>query len=106
MKMKKNKKYKRTLREDIQMIIRGYKLIWRMSPAIIMWRMAYVATLQISPYFALYMSALLIDELTAGASTERLLTLAVITVVGSLLVNIFSQNIIGRQAAKHDIVHW
>ena len=68
--------------------------------------MAYVATLQISPYFALYMSALLIDELTAGASTERLLTLAVITVVGSLLVNIFSQNIIGRQAAKHDIVHW
>ena len=106
MKMKKNKKYKRTLREDIQMIIRGYKLIWRMSPAIIMWRMAYVATLQIAPYFALYMSALLIDELTAGASTERLLTLAVITVVGSFLVNIFSQNIVGRQAAKHDIVHW
>ncbi len=102
----KNKKYKRTLREDIRMIVRGYKLVWNMSPPNFIWRMAYVSSLQISPYFALYMSALLIDELTAGASAERLLTLAVITVVGSLLVNIISQNIVGRQAAKYERIQW
>ena len=100
------KKYKRTLREDIRMIVRGYKLVWQMSPANFLWRMAYVTSLQISPYFSLYMSALLIDELTAGASAERLLTLAAITVVGSLIVNIISYNIIGRQAAKYERVQW
>lgn len=104
--MKKNRKYKRTLREDIRMIVRGYKLVWKMSPMNVVWRMAYVASLQISPYFSLYMSALLIDELTAGASAERLLMLAVITVVGTLAVSIVSQNLIGRQAAKYEAIQW
>lgn len=104
--MQKQKKYKRTLREDILMIVRGYKLVWQMSPMNCVWRMAYVASLQISPYFTLYMSAMLLDELTAGASAERLLTLAVITVLGSLAVNIFSQCIVGRQAAKYEQIQW
>lgn len=104
--MKKHKKYKRTLREDIRMILRGYKLVWKMSPMNFVWRMAYVTSLQIAPYFNLYMSALLVDELTAGATAERLLTLAFITVIGSLLVNIVSQTVIGKQAAKYDRVQW
>lgn len=104
--MKKTKKYKRTLREDIRMIVRGYQLVWKMSHMNVIWRMAYVATMQIFPYFSLYMSALLIDELTAGASAERLLTLAVITVVGSLACNILCQNIVGRQAAKYEQIQW
>lgn len=100
--MKKNKKYTRTLREDIRMILRGYKLVWQMSPANFLWRMAYVTTMQISPYFTLYMSAWLLDELSAGASAERLLTLAAVTVIGAMLISILNQNVVGRQAAKYE----
>ncbi len=102
----KKKKYKRTLREDIRMIGRGYKLVWKMSPRLFVWRIVYSASLQISPYFALYMSALIVDELTAGASAERLLSFSAVTVIGSLLVNVISQTVIGRAAAKYDRIQW
>lgn len=104
--MKKNKKYERTLREDIRMILRGYRLVWQMSPANFLWRMAYVTTMQISPYFALYMSALLLDELTAGAPAERLLMLAAVTVIGSMLISIINQDVVGRQAVKYETLQW
>ena len=104
--MKKNRKYKRTLREDLRMIVRGYKLVWQMSHMNVIWRMAYVTSMQITPYLTLYMSALLIDELTAGASAERLLTLAVITVVGTFAANMLCQHVVGRQAVKYENIQW
>lgn len=88
------------------MIVRGYKLVWQMSRMNVIWRMAYVTSMQITPYLTLYMSALLIDELTAGASAERLLTLAVITVVGTFAANMLSQHIVGRQAVKYENIQW
>ena len=104
--MKKNRKYKRTLREDLRMIVRGYKLVWQMSHMNVIWRMAYVTSMQVAPYLTLYMSALLIDELTAGASAERLLTLAVITVVGTFAANMLCQHVVGRQAVKYENIQW
>ncbi len=100
------KKYKRTLKEDIALIVKGYKLLWKMSPANVMWRFLYCISFYVSPFFSLYMSSLLINEIVAGASFERLLTLSVITVSGNLFLKLLSQTVIGRFAVDYEQVQW
>lgn len=102
----KNKKYKRTLREDARLIIKGYKLLWKMSPANVIWRFLYCISYYIAPYFSLYMSALIIDEIVAGADFKRLFTLAIITVTGNFALNILAQTVIGRVAIHYERVQW
>ncbi len=86
MKEKKNKYSGNSLKKDTALILRGCKLLWEISPAHMVWFTVYTVFVQIAPYFALYMSAMLVDEIVAGAPVPRLITLAVITVGGTLLL--------------------
>ncbi len=103
--MKKNK-YKRSFKEDIKLIAKGYKILWKMSPANVIWRFLYCISYYIQPYFGLYMSALIIDEIVAGASYDYLFRLAIITVVGTLALNLIAQTLVGRMAVHYERVQW
>lgn len=103
--MKKNK-HKRTLREDIRLIVKGYKILWKMCPANVVWRFVYCISINLAPYFSLYMSALVIDEIVLGAEFNRLLTLAIITVAGNFILNILAQTIVGRIAVDYEHAQW
>ena len=96
MKKKKNKYSGNGMKKDLALIGRGCKLLWEISPAHMIWFTVYTVFKQILPYFALYMSALLVDEIVAGAAVPRLITLAVITVGGTLLLDLV-QHLLARK---------
>ena len=95
MKNRKNKHSGNGIQKDLALIGRGCRLLWEISPAHMIWFTVYTVFKQILPYFALYMSALLVDEIVAGAPVPRLLTLAVITVGGTLLLDLI-QHLLAR----------
>ena len=96
MKEKKNKYSGNGIKKDLALIGRGFKVLWEIHPAHMIWFTVYTVFKQILPYFALYMSALLVDEIVAGAPVPRLITLAVITVGGSLLIELI-QHLLARK---------
>lgn len=89
-------KDKRTLREDGRILIRGCKLLFEIWPK----HTAYLLICQmiscVSPYFSLYMSALLVNELSNTCDGKRLFLLALITVFGLLAINVLNRILNGR----------
>lgn len=87
---------KRTLREDWKLILRGVRLCWQISPKFMVYRVACVLEQRISPYFATYMSALLVNELAGKCDPARLARLAFITVLGTLAISVGKSVLNGR----------
>lgn len=98
-------KQKRTLKENIRMVLKGYKLLFRLSPINMVWRTINCIAQQLTPYLTLYMSALIINELIAGADIQRLLTLVLITVGGQFLIATII-NFINWKAYQYESVMW
>lgn len=84
----RNKKNRRSLTTDLGLILRGYRVLYEVCPQNILWGTINSIAQQFAPYFTLYLSAEIINQLVAGASFQTLLTLALITVIGQLLLNI------------------
>ncbi|HBA50554.1 MAG TPA: hypothetical protein DCZ91_22710, partial [Lachnospiraceae bacterium] len=84
----KNKKNRRSLRTDIGLILRGYRVLYETCPQNIIWATINAVAQQFAPYFTLCLSAEIINQLMAGASLRTLLLLALATVTGQLLLNI------------------
>ena len=81
MKRKKEQK-KRTLREEWALLWRAVRLWNRIMPHFWFWQILCTILETFSPYFALYMSARMINELTGTCDFSRLLRLAGVTVGG------------------------
>ena len=101
----KNKAFKRSLRQDIAMIVRGYKTLYEICPKNMIYRTFYCIICTVIPYFPLFMSARLIDEIAAGASLNRLLILAGITVLVTLAMQLV-QHIAWRKADTLETINW
>ena len=101
----KNKAFKRSLRQDIAMIVRGYKILYEICPKNMIYRTFYCIICTVMPYFPLFMSAKLIDEIAAGASLNRLLILAGITVLVTLAMQLV-QHIAWRKADTLETINW
>ncbi len=95
----------RTLKEDIALIRRGYKLLFKISPSNMIWRTVNCIVQQIWPYFSMYMSSLIINALAAGAKLNELLILAAVTVFGMLFLNI-SMHLINRKAEEMESINF
>lgn len=85
--MRKEKKG-RSLKEDIRLILRGCRVLYEICPQNIVWGTIAITAQQFAPYFTLYLSAEIINQLVAGASLRTLLLLALGTVCGQLLLNV------------------
>lgn len=79
---------KRTLQKEWGLIRRGIRIINEMLPHF--WRNQMLCTFAetLFPYFGLYMSAQMVNELAGDCNFERLLRLAGITVFGGLFLSI------------------
>ena len=82
--MKKRKAH-RSLKTDLGLILRGYRVVYELSPQNFIWSTISIIANQFSPYFTTFMSAEIINQLIAGAALETLFTLALITETGQLL---------------------
>ncbi len=101
--MKKTRE--RTVKQEIALILRGYKLLYKTCPANMFWRTVNCISQQLSPYLHLYMSALIINELAAGADMDKLLTYAAITVGGEFLLRT-AIHFINWMAYKYESLQW
>lgn len=81
-------KNRRSLKTDLGLILRGYRVLYEVCPQNIIWTTVNTIAQQFAPYFTLYLSAEIINQLIAGASLRTLLTLALVTVTGQLLLNV------------------
>ncbi len=79
-----NKK-KRTLREEWLLIWRGVKIWNEITPHFWLYQVLCTIAEAFSPYFGLYMSAQLVNELAGDCDYRRLLQLAGVTVFGGLI---------------------
>ena len=90
-------KQKRAFKENVSMILRGYRIIYRIAPRYVRWNIAAAVFGLFAPYFSLYMSSLVINELAVSRDMGRLLLLAGITVGGLFLLNLINRLIVGRR---------
>lgn len=89
-------KNKRTFKENIKMLMRGYRLVFKIYRRAIIWRILNDIAGTLSPYFALYMSALVVDELAYSRDAKKLILLAMISVGGLFLLNLSKRLLQGR----------
>ena len=87
---------KRTIKENISMILRGYRLVFQILGRYMAWNIAACLCGLIAPYFSLSMSSLVINELAYSRDAKRLLWLAGVTVSGLFLLNVLNRLVSGR----------
>lgn len=79
---------KRMLREEWQLIWRGMKIGNEIMPHFWVYQILCTIAETFSPFFGLYMSAQLVNELAGDCNYRRLLQLAGVTVFGGLVVSL------------------
>ena len=98
-------KHKRTFRENIAMMVRGYKILWEVSSAKMVWQTVQIIVESFSPYVGLYMSARIIDEIVAGQGWEHLLALALFIVGLQFVLNV-GKRLVQCRVEETETVDW
>lgn len=88
---------KRTFAEECGLVWRGMKLLNIMMPHFWLYQTLCTIAETFSPYFSLYMSAQMVNELAGDCNYRRLLLLAGITVSGGLLVSLVTKVLQSRR---------
>lgn len=81
----------RSLKQDVQMIKRACAIIHQMLPGYISASLANATFTSFIPYIAIYMSALIIDELVGGRNLKTLILYVAIAAGGTLILDIFNK---------------
>ena len=84
--MKKSKK-----ESNFSLITRAVKLLMKICPKYIIWSIILSIVEIITPYFNLYMSAKIINELATDLNKNEILMLVIITLVGNLVLSILKR---------------
>lgn len=79
---------KRTLLEEWRLIWRGVGILNQILPHFWLYQVLCTIAETFSPYFGLYMSARLVDELAGNCDYRKLMQLAAVTVIGGLLISL------------------
>ena len=82
------KTQKRTLWRDWSLVKRAIGIWNQIMPHFWFWQVICTLVETFSPYFGLYMSALMISELAGECNVERLLFLAGVTVLGGFALSV------------------
>ena len=90
----KNKQ--RTLMEDARLVLKGISVWQRIIPSYVPYIIFGSITSCLLPYFPLYMSAEIVNELSGACDMDRLLILAAITVVGSFALSVLNRFLTGK----------
>ncbi len=79
------------MKEDFKLNCRAVKLLCRIYPQAVLWSALSNLVYAAAPYFGVYMSAQLVNELAGNCDGKRLAALAAVTVLGSFLLNLLSR---------------
>ena len=87
---------KHGFRKNLALILRGYRVVFAVWGKYIPWNLLQAAVSAVMPFFSLYMTRAIIDELTTTRDIRTLTTLALVTLIGLLLIRIVHRLIQGR----------
>lgn len=90
------KKQKRSFREDWKMVCRGIGIWWEICPRVLIYRCVVMSVYTAAPYFPLYLSASLVNELSGECDYRRLLYLAAAAALGQFGISLTARFIDGR----------
>lgn len=93
----KNKK--KTLLNDVKLVLKGIAFWQKIMPAYVPYLIFSSITGCLLPYFPLYMSAEIVNELAGACDLQRLLLLALITVAGTFALSLLNRFLAGRMQA-------
>ena len=96
MRKRDQKKQKRRFREDWKMICRAIGIWWEISPRVLLYRCASMILYTAAPYFPLYLSALLVNELSGECDFRRLLYLAAAAALGQFGISFITRFVDGK----------
>ena len=99
---------KRTLREDWAIFLRGVRIWNKLIPKYGIYSFLWILVRAFSPYFGLYMSAQLVNELSGECEPERLFMLALVAAGGGFLLSVTIRFLSGRRElarAYYGVMH-
>lgn len=96
-----NKK-RRSLREEWGLIWRGVGIIKEIMPGYWAYNLFCILLETFSPYFGLFMSAQLVNELAGACRIEQLLLLAAVTAGGGFLISVAVRILRGRRGLQEN----
>lgn len=95
------------LKKDIQLILRGYKLIWTIDNNLIIWDIFRALLTVVSPYTTIYLSARIISGIAAGEPFRQLMFYAALTIfiqfAMSLLTRAVTRKVNAANQTRHDL---
>lgn len=94
---------KRTLIQDVHLILKGIGIWQKIMPSYVPYLIFDCIFCCLKPFFPLYMSAEIVNELTGSCDLQKLLLLAVIAVAGSFLLSLLSRFTSGRLQALYEL---
>ncbi len=83
-----NKKY--SMKKSLQLTLRGFGIMYRENPKMITSRIVSAVWGALTPYVGIYLSALIIDELTGNRDRERLIFLVLATLTSAVVIALVS----------------
>lgn len=96
---------KRTLKEDVKLILKGIGIWQKIIPGYVPYLILDCIFTCLKPYFPLYMSAEIVNELAGSCDLHRLLLLAGIAVAGSFVLSLLSRFTQGRLDATYELFY-
>ncbi len=87
---------KRTLAQGVKLILKGVGIWQKMIPSYVPYLIFGCVVGCLKPYFPLYMTAEIVNELAGACALNRLLTLAGITVAGSFTLSVLNRFLSGK----------
>jgi len=96
---------KRTFVEDMKLIFKGIGIWQKIMPSYVPYLILACVFTCLKPYFPLYMSAEIVNELAGSCNLQRLLFLAGIAVAGSFILSLLSRFAEGRLKATYNLFY-
>ena len=90
---------KRTLSEDVRLILKGIRVWQKIVPTYVPYLVFDSVLGCLKPYFPLYMSAEIVNELVGSCELQKLLFLAAVAVVGAFVLSLLNRFTTGRLKA-------
>ena len=76
------------LKEVFELNFRGISILYKNDPAMILSRMLHIVWTSLTPYIPIYLSALIIEEISTGNNPRRLKHLVVLTLGCSVFIGV------------------
>lgn len=95
---------KRSLKEEWKLLRRGIGILNRMMPDFWIYQVLCIFVGAFFPYFGLYMSAQMVNELAGDCNVRRLFILAGITVTGGFILSLCRKLLESRRALKEELL--